>query len=160
LPPERTDSYGRSFCIDHSARRTHWEFPLLSSQRHSIGDFQRQQREDFIGDPDISDKDDDDDKVLIESTVSASITNSVTATNSVSTTNSAPASSAVDTSMQRQNTPDNPPDSPLPLGWEVRFPAHGRSFFIDHNTHTTTWVMSLSQSRVDSSLLFFICLCW
>jgi E3 ubiquitin-protein ligase NEDD4 len=141
---ERTDANGRRFYIDHNTRRTQWERPLLSSQRHSIGDFQRRQREDFLrvlrrhisDDPDINqrdDVDDDDDNISIASTVSASTMNSV------STTNSAPTSNAVDTSMQRQKTPDNPSNLPLPQGWEMRVTAHERPFFIDHNTHTTTW---------------------
>uniref|UniRef100_A0A4W3GUR3 E3 ubiquitin-protein ligase n=1 Tax=Callorhinchus milii TaxID=7868 RepID=A0A4W3GUR3_CALMI len=31
----------------------------------------------------------------------------------------------------------------LPPGWEVRYAPNGRSFFIDHNTKTTSWVRSL-----------------
>ena len=29
---------------------------------------------------------------------------------------------------------------PLPAGWEQRFTAEGRPYFVDHNTRTTTWV--------------------
>lgn len=28
---------------------------------------------------------------------------------------------------------------PLPAGWEMRTDAHGRSYYVDHNTRTTTW---------------------
>ena len=32
------------------------------------------------------------------------------------------------------------PESPLPKGWEQATNAFGRSYFIDHNTKTTTWI--------------------
>uniref|UniRef100_A0A8C4QTS3 E3 ubiquitin-protein ligase n=1 Tax=Eptatretus burgeri TaxID=7764 RepID=A0A8C4QTS3_EPTBU len=31
------------------------------------------------------------------------------------------------------------PEQPLPPGWEQRKDAHGRLYFVDHNTKTTTW---------------------
>lgn len=34
-------------------------------------------------------------------------------------------------------TTDQPP--PLPAGWEQGTTPEGRFYFIDHNTHTTTW---------------------
>jgi hypothetical protein len=34
----------------------------------------------------------------------------------------------------------NNPLLPLPAGWEERKDDHGRTYFIDHNTQSTTWV--------------------
>ena len=31
-------------------------------------------------------------------------------------------------------------ENPLPSGWEMRYSAEGRAYFIDHNNRTTTWV--------------------
>ncbi|KAI0217113.1 E3 ubiquitin-protein ligase Su(dx) [Lamellibrachia satsuma] len=30
-------------------------------------------------------------------------------------------------------------DEPVPEGWEVRMDPHGRSYYVDHNSRTTTW---------------------
>jgi hypothetical protein len=37
----------------------------------------------------------------------------------------------------------NNPLLPLPTGWEERKDEHGRTYFIDHNTQSTTWVRPL-----------------
>ncbi|TFK74857.1 HECT-domain-containing protein [Pluteus cervinus] len=48
--------------------------------------------------------------------------------------------------MSRDRITSAPPGSPpyssnasLPAGWEMRFTSEGRSYFLDHNTRTTTW---------------------
>jgi hypothetical protein len=33
-----------------------------------------------------------------------------------------------------------PEIEPLPPGWAVQYTGHGRAFFIDHNSQTTSWV--------------------
>lgn len=42
------------------------------------------------------------------------------------------------------NSPASPSgsadDDPLPPGWEKRVDKYGRTFYIDHNTQTTTWI--------------------
>ncbi|XP_064010620.1 NEDD4-like E3 ubiquitin-protein ligase WWP1 isoform X1 [Pogoniulus pusillus] len=35
--------------------------------------------------------------------------------------------------------PGNACTEPLPLGWEQRKDPHGRTYYVDHNTRTTTW---------------------
>ncbi|KAF8162821.1 hypothetical protein B0H34DRAFT_693064 [Crassisporium funariophilum] len=37
---------------------------------------------------------------------------------------------------------------PLPHGWELRFTADGLSYFVDHNTQTTSWIHPSSASAV------------
>lgn len=45
-----------------------------------------------------------------------------------------------------QTTHWNPPEPPLPPGWEERRDPHGRLYYIDHNTQTTTWQRPTPQS--------------
>ena len=44
-------------------------------------------------------------------------------------------------------------DSDLPEGWESRKAKDGRTYYVDHNTHTTTWehpkVASQKAGKVD-----------
>ncbi|KAK7504720.1 hypothetical protein BaRGS_00004206 [Batillaria attramentaria] len=37
------------------------------------------------------------------------------------------------------NAPAPDPNEPLPPGWECRKDAQGRTYYVDHNTRTTTW---------------------
>ncbi|KAK5618721.1 WW domain containing E3 ubiquitin protein ligase 1 [Crenichthys baileyi] len=39
----------------------------------------------------------------------------------------------------RQQVPNAPASDPLPPGWEQRKDPHGRTYYVDHNTRTTTW---------------------
>ncbi|XP_064640128.1 E3 ubiquitin-protein ligase Su(dx)-like [Lineus longissimus] len=62
----------------------------------------------------------------------ASPTGNSTSTSSTTTTTT--------TTAQGQTPaggPNNP--EPLPPGWEMRLDPHGRPYFVDHNTRTTTW---------------------
>ena len=36
-------------------------------------------------------------------------------------------------------TPNGGNQEPLPQGWEMRIDPHGRPYYVDHNTRTTTW---------------------
>ncbi|XP_060561739.1 NEDD4-like E3 ubiquitin-protein ligase WWP1 [Ruditapes philippinarum] len=46
-----------------------------------------------------------------------------------------PASS--ESSTTNSDTANN--NEPLPAGWEMRTDPHGRAYYVDHNTRTTTW---------------------
>ncbi|XP_068160323.1 NEDD4-like E3 ubiquitin-protein ligase WWP1 isoform X2 [Antennarius striatus] len=39
----------------------------------------------------------------------------------------------------RQQAPNSGASDPLPPGWEQRKDPHGRTYYVDHNTRTTTW---------------------
>ncbi|XP_043921927.1 NEDD4-like E3 ubiquitin-protein ligase WWP1 [Protopterus annectens] len=82
--------------------------------------------------------------------------NSTLAAPSTSTTAAAtdPACSGIGTAAEavnlRQNATDAPSEpirqqpssintEPLPSGWEQRRDPHGRTYYVDHNTRTTTW---------------------
>ncbi|KZT21806.1 HECT-domain-containing protein [Neolentinus lepideus HHB14362 ss-1] len=40
----------------------------------------------------------------------------------------------------------------LPPGWEVRFDPRGRAYYVDHNTHTTTWQRPAAPSNATPSV--------
>lgn len=42
------------------------------------------------------------------------------------------------------------PEEPLPPAWEARMDSHGRIFYIDHTTRTTSWQRPTSHSRSPS----------
>ncbi|XP_053268772.1 NEDD4-like E3 ubiquitin-protein ligase WWP1 isoform X3 [Pleuronectes platessa] len=53
-----------------------------------------------------------------------------------------PSSSATETTdgaKPQQQTPNAGAPDPLPPGWEQRKDPHGRTYYVDHNTRTTTW---------------------
>ncbi|KAK3571724.1 hypothetical protein QTP86_017841, partial [Hemibagrus guttatus] len=44
-----------------------------------------------------------------------------------------------DVAKPRQQPPNGSTSDPLPAGWEQRKDPHGRTYYVDHNTRTTTW---------------------
>ncbi|CAF0902584.1 unnamed protein product [Adineta ricciae] len=42
-------------------------------------------------------------------------------------------------------------ETPLPPGWEERKDGHGRTYYVDHNSRTTTWHRPTGQTTTDSS---------
>uniref|UniRef100_A0A8C7IMJ5 E3 ubiquitin-protein ligase n=1 Tax=Oncorhynchus kisutch TaxID=8019 RepID=A0A8C7IMJ5_ONCKI len=44
-----------------------------------------------------------------------------------------------DEAKPRQQAPNAGTSDPLPPGWEQRKDPHGRTYYVDHNTKTTTW---------------------
>ncbi|KAM3860680.1 NEDD4-like E3 ubiquitin-protein ligase WWP1 [Diretmus argenteus] len=46
---------------------------------------------------------------------------------------------ATDGAKPRQQAPNAGAPDPLPPGWEQRKDPHGRTYYVDHNTRTTTW---------------------
>uniref|UniRef100_A0A3Q3WE69 E3 ubiquitin-protein ligase n=1 Tax=Mola mola TaxID=94237 RepID=A0A3Q3WE69_MOLML len=49
------------------------------------------------------------------------------------------ASVTTDGAKPRQQVPTAGASDPLPPGWEQRKDPHGRTYYVDHNTRTTTW---------------------
>ncbi|KAF4087806.1 hypothetical protein AMELA_G00075410 [Ameiurus melas] len=48
-------------------------------------------------------------------------------------------STVTDGAKPRQQPPNVSTSDPLPSGWEQRKDPHGRTYYVDHNTRTTTW---------------------
>uniref|UniRef100_A0A672H0R8 HECT-type E3 ubiquitin transferase n=1 Tax=Salarias fasciatus TaxID=181472 RepID=A0A672H0R8_SALFA len=52
---------------------------------------------------------------------------------------SSSAAASTDGAKPRQQAPNAGTSDPLPPGWEQRKDPHGRTYYVDHNTRTTTW---------------------
>ncbi|XP_075387954.1 E3 ubiquitin-protein ligase NEDD4 isoform X2 [Tenrec ecaudatus] len=46
-----------------------------------------------------------------------------------------------------------PTSSGLPPGWEIKQDERGRSYYVDHNSRTTTWTKPTAQAVAETSLL-------
>ncbi|XP_061820841.1 NEDD4-like E3 ubiquitin-protein ligase WWP1 [Nerophis lumbriciformis] len=57
----------------------------------------------------------------------------------VSAASESSSSAATDGAKPRQQVPAGGASDPLPPGWEQRKDPHGRTYYVDHNTRTTTW---------------------
>ncbi|XP_053492225.1 NEDD4-like E3 ubiquitin-protein ligase WWP1 isoform X2 [Ictalurus furcatus] len=67
-------------------------------------------------------------------TVAAAASSSSSAAEAASDT-----STVTDGAKPRQQPPNVSTSDPLPSGWEQRKDPHGRTYYVDHNTRTTTW---------------------
>ncbi|XP_033848913.3 NEDD4-like E3 ubiquitin-protein ligase WWP1 isoform X2 [Acipenser ruthenus] len=74
---------------------------------------------------------------------SASPSSTTTTTSGVASSTDSTVSTAADGAkprqQQQQQQPNNSSIEPLPSGWEQRKDLHGRTYYVDHNTRTTTW---------------------
>ncbi|MCO5600910.1 hypothetical protein L7F22_055027 [Adiantum nelumboides] len=52
------------------------------------------------------------------------------------------------TNMRNESTPEG---QPLPPGWEKRTDHLGRTYYVDHNTRTTTWTRPSQSSNVNTA---------
>ncbi|XP_019713080.1 NEDD4-like E3 ubiquitin-protein ligase WWP1 [Hippocampus comes] len=73
------------------------------------------------------------------SSVSASPTPGETNASAESGSSSSAATVTTDGAKPRQQAPAAGAPDPLPPGWEQRKDPHGRTYYVDHNTRTTTW---------------------
>ncbi|XP_054620969.1 NEDD4-like E3 ubiquitin-protein ligase WWP1 [Dunckerocampus dactyliophorus] len=58
---------------------------------------------------------------------------------SVASGSNSSATTVTDAAKPRQQVPAGGASDPLPPGWEQRKDPHGRTYYVDHNTRTTTW---------------------
>ncbi|XP_049605415.1 NEDD4-like E3 ubiquitin-protein ligase WWP1 isoform X2 [Syngnathus scovelli] len=73
------------------------------------------------------------------SSVSASPVPGEANTSAASGSSSSAATVTTDGAKPRQQAPAPGTPDPLPPGWEQRKDPHGRTYYVDHNTRTTTW---------------------
>ncbi|XP_028441827.1 NEDD4-like E3 ubiquitin-protein ligase WWP2 isoform X1 [Perca flavescens] len=69
-----------------------------------------------------------------------------------------PSANATSSTEQAGNSITEPPTDSLPAGWEQRVLPHGRVYYVDHNTKTTTWERPLPpgwEKRVDQRGRFY-----
>lgn len=145
----RVDSHGRTYYVDHNARTTSWHRPQTAEQQHEQLQLERTQHNNrtlfetgSLAAPASSTN-------IIPASVAQTRPPSVTPASStltrpptalaVSTPPSAPSSSSPTSASTQAATPLPPPLGPLPAGWEMRFTADSRAYFVDHNTRNTTW---------------------
>jgi E3 ubiquitin-protein ligase NEDD4 len=86
---------------------------------------------------------------------SSSRPNSVSAT--TPTANSAPANAAMNptagnANQMRNFNPNVDQFGPLPPGWERRIDPLGRTYYVDHNTRSTTWTRPSASAAVNNDV--------
>ena len=136
----REDNLGRTYYVDHNTRTTTWTRPSTTynatDQRNAMeantqaerrAHQQRMLPEDRTGANSPSQMD----------TATAPA-----AAPSPSSSNNANAVSMMATGATTAGTGE------LPAGWEQRHTPEGRSYFVDHNTRTTTWVDPRRQQYI------------
>ncbi|TIC76091.1 HECT-domain-containing protein [Wallemia mellicola] len=108
----RTDHLGRTYYVDHNTRTTTWNRPNNNTTSVTNQSAERRAM---------------DSRALPDDMLNA-------------TNRAAPSNSNLAALLN--NGPSNTQSGagPLPAGWEQRYTAEGRPYFVDHNTRTTTWV--------------------
>lgn len=150
----RVDPLGRTYYVDHNTRTTTWKRPTTQAaaavERLQTTEMERQQHQNRTL---------PDERPSTASSGTAAISNgvsnmSVSSTSPGSTRSSSPSPAANTTSTTSSSGRVNstnittPGSGPLPQGWEVRFTPEGRPYYVDHNTHTTTWVDPRRQQSI------------
>ncbi|KAK7207807.1 E3 ubiquitin-protein ligase hula [Myxozyma melibiosi] len=136
LPPgweRRTDNLGRTYYVDHNTRSTTWTRPSStnfneSEQRaamQSNTEMERQRHQ------------------------SRTLPEEHSRANSPSNGSEHPSPAASVSTLQQMATGATTAGlGELPSGWEQRHTPEGRTYFVDHNTRTTTWVDPRRQQYI------------
>ncbi|KAK4150712.1 E3 ubiquitin-protein ligase RSP5 [Chaetomidium leptoderma] len=126
----REDNLGRTYYVDHNSRTTSWTRPTgptgaaeaRTAEANTQVERQRHQN-----------------RTLPEDRTGS---NSPTLQAQQAATQAANASTMMHTGTTTAGTGELPP------GWEQRWTPEGRSYFVDHNTRTTTWVDPRRQQYI------------
>ncbi|XP_053449890.1 E3 ubiquitin-protein ligase NEDD4 isoform X6 [Nycticebus coucang] len=142
LPPgweERQDVLGRTYYVNHESRRTQWKRPTPQDNLTDAenGNIQLQAQRAFTTRRQISEE-----------------------TESVDNRESSENHSSRRGSLQAYTFEEQPTlpvllptSSGLPPGWEEKQDERGRSYYVDHNSRTTTWTKPTVQATMESSQL-------
>ncbi|TDZ27046.1 E3 ubiquitin-protein ligase RSP5 [Colletotrichum orbiculare MAFF 240422] len=126
----REDNLGRTYYVDHNTRTTSWNRPTATgtveqrNDREAATQVERQRHQN---------------RTLPEDRTGASSPTMQAQQAATQNANNA-------TMMHTGAT--SPGTGELPPGWEQRFTPEGRSYFVDHNTRTTTWVDPRRQQYI------------
>lgn len=139
LPPgweRREDNLGRTYYVDHNTRTTTWARPSASYN-------ERDQRAAMEATTQVE-RTRHQNRMLPEDRAGANSPsfNGEERTSSPSQAPNANAMSMMATGATTAGTGE------LPAGWEQRHTPEGRSYFVDHNTRTTTWVDPRRQQYI------------
>ncbi|XP_076984103.1 E3 ubiquitin-protein ligase NEDD4 isoform X2 [Tamandua tetradactyla] len=142
LPPgweERQDILGRTYYVNHESRRTQWKRPNPQDNLTDVenGDIQLQAQRAFTTRRQISEE-----------------TESVDNRDSSENHSSRRGSLRAYTFEEQPTLPVLlPTSSGLPPGWEEKQDERGRSYYVDHNSRTTTWTKPTVQATMETSQL-------
>jgi len=130
----RQDNLGRTYYVDHNTRTTTWNRPSttynesdqrVAMQQNTEAERQRHQS-----------------RMLPEDRTGANSPTPAASPQPENHTNNATAASMMATGATTAGTGELPP------GWEQRHTPEGRSYYVDHNTRTTTWVDPRRQQYI------------
>lgn len=144
LPPGWEIRYtpeGRLYYVDHNTKLTHWELPagIMQQQNH-------QQQQQFIPQ-----------QILPQNTSQEQLLSQQQSNYSVNSNQYSP-NTIIPMNVSYQQQYHQPshfggptylaPVRPsrqqnLPYGWEIKFTANGKQYYVDHNTHTTHWALPM-----------------
>ncbi|XP_055909405.1 E3 ubiquitin-protein ligase Nedd-4 isoform X5 [Eupeodes corollae] len=130
---ERQDANGRTYYVNHTARTTQWNRPLLSASNSisvdaAASDFQR--RFHISVDDSEAQRNPTEDADQPDSGNRSENSASSTRRNSVED----------NTAVGDQTTTTNNDEESLPPQWSMQVAPNGRTFFIDHVARKTTWI--------------------
>lgn len=130
----REDNLGRTYYVDHNNRTTTWTRPSASYN-------ERDQRTQMEANTQMERRAHQN-RMLPEDRTGA---NSPTLSETQPTPNAGNSASAVSMMATGATTAGT---GELPAGWEQRQTPEGRSYFVDHNTRSTTWVDPRRQQYI------------
>lgn len=128
----REDNLGRTYYVDHNSRTTTWNRPSTTYN-------ERDQRTQMEANTQLERRAHQN-RMLPEDRTGANSPSLLEAQGSSG--NTASAVSMMATGATTAGTGE------LPAGWEQRHTPEGRSYFVDHNTRTTTWVDPRRQQYI------------
>ena len=130
----REDNLGRTYYVDHTTRTTTWNRPTSTfdsnvqrSRMEANTQMERRAHQN---------------RMLPEDRTEANSPSPGPESSPQSAVNNANAAALVATGVTVQGTGE------LPSGWEQRHTPEGRTYFVDHNTRTTTWVDPRRQQYI------------
>ena len=129
----REDNLGRTYYVDHNTRTTTWTRPSTTYN-------ERDQRTAMDANTQLERRAHQN-RMLPEDRTGASSPSQAEGPSPTSA-NNANAVSMMATGATTAGTGE------LPAGWEQRYTPEGRSYFVDHNTRTTTWVDPRRQQYI------------
>jgi len=133
----REDNLGRTYYVDHNSRQTTWIRPTSNfdsgAQRAAVDRETNAQR--------VSHQN----RMLPDDRTGASSPSLANEGSNNSPPNGAASANAVSMLATGATTAGS---GELPAGWEQRHTPEGRSYFVDHNTRTTTWVDPRRQQYI------------
>ena len=131
----REDNLGRTYYVDHNTRSTTWNRPSATYN-------ERDQRTRMDANTQMERRAHQNRMLPEDRTGASSPTLSEGSHGNNNNNNAASAVSMMATGVTTNGTGE------LPAGWEQRQTPEGRSYFVDHNTRTTTWVDPRRQQYI------------